>query len=135
MGGAVHALIGAAIGSLVKNKPAAFAVGIASHAVADSIPHKDLKPALEAPLLVAALAAIGAWKGTDSPEFWGALGGVAPDCEHALEISGLITPKQKIFPTHINDGKYHGRENNERVSQYLLAAAAAVVVALAGDGG
>ncbi|MCE5315340.1 MAG: hypothetical protein ABFD49_06570 [Armatimonadota bacterium] len=128
MGGAVHALIGAAIGSLMKNKAGAFAAGVVSHAVADVLPHRDCSPAVEAPLMAAAVAMIAKWRGIDSPEFWGALGAIAPDAEHALLISGLIDADHEIFPTHIHDGKYHGPDSGERLSQVLIAAAACVVV-------
>lgn len=126
----VHACIGAGVGSFCENKGTAFVSGVVSHLIADMLPHKDLSPAVEVPLLLGALAGIAAWKGLDSPEFWGALGGVAPDSEHGLMIAGLIRADQEIFPTHITDGKYHGRESNERLSQLLIAVAALAAAAL-----
>ncbi len=122
-------MIGAAIGSLLKNKPGAFATGLVSHAAADMLPHKDVSPALDVPMMAATLAAIAKLKGIDSPEFWGAVGAVAPDAEHGLLMAGLIKPEQEIFPTHIDNGKWHGPRSGERMSQVLLAAAAVLVVA------
>lgn len=133
MGGAVHALIGAAIGSIVKNKTGAFAAGLASHAVADAMPHKDCSAATEVALMATAIAAIAKWRGIDSPEFWGALGAIAPDTEHALLLAGLITNEQEIFPTHIDNGKYHGADCGERISQILIALTAACITALCSE--
>jgi hypothetical protein len=128
--GAVHASIGAGVGSFFKSKAAAFAAGMLSHLVADALPHKDLPPAVEVPLLLGALGGVAAWKGLDSPEFWGALGAVAPDFEHALLVAGIIGIEHEVFPTHIGDGKWHGAENDERWSQLILAVAALGTVAL-----
>lgn len=130
MSGAVHAAIGACIGSLLKNKGAAFIAGVVSHAIADAVPHKDFKPVIEMPLLAGALAGIAAWRGVDSPEFCGAIGAISPDAEHGLMLAGVIKPEQEVFPTHIDDGKYHGPKTNERWSQFLLAGACLAVVAL-----
>jgi hypothetical protein len=135
MGGAVHALIGAAIGSLLKNRGNAFAAGVVSHAVADILPHKDYGPEVEVPLMAAAIAAIGKWRGVDSPEMCGALGAILPDAEHALLLSGAITAEQEIFPTHIKDGIYHGADSGERISQLLIAAAAVCVLAVSSSDG
>lgn len=122
--GAVHALIGACIGSLTKNRTGAFCAGIVSHAAADILPHKDFDPIIEAPLLAGAVTALAAWKGVDSPEFCGAMGAIAPDFEHGLALAGIIDPDSRVFPTHIDNGKYHGPECESRLSQLLIAAAA-----------
>ncbi|MCL5103165.1 MAG: hypothetical protein M1133_03495 [Armatimonadetes bacterium] len=127
---AVHACIGALAGSLCKSKGRAFVAGVASHVVADILPHTDYDLKIEVPILAGAMLAIGKWKGTDSPEFWGAIGAVAPDSEHALLIAGLIKSEQEVFPTHIHEGKYHGLETGERWSQGLIAAASLAAVAL-----
>lgn len=129
MTGAVHASIGAAVGSLCKGRASAFLAGVVSHLVADMIPHKDFPPSIEVPLMAAAVTGIAAWRGTDSTEFWGTLGAIAPDSEHGLFVAGAIASEQRVFPTHISDGKYHGRESNERWSQFLITVAAVAVVA------
>ena len=128
--GAVHAYIGAAAGLLFRRKSAAFAAGVTSHLIADALPHDDLDPKLEIPLLAATLAGVAKWRGIDSPEFWGALGGVVPDAEHALSLAGLAKQEQKLFPTHVDDGKYHGPPSGERWSQLLIAGASLLAVAL-----
>ncbi|MCE5321984.1 hypothetical protein LLG46_01575 [bacterium] len=133
MSGAVHALIGAAIGSLVKSKAGAFAGGVASHILADVLPHRDFDACVEVPLMAGTLAAIAKLNGIGSPEFLGALGAIVPDAEHALSIAGLITCEQKFFPTHINDGKYHGSDSGEHLSQTLIALIAACIVAVCSD--
>jgi len=128
--GAVHAAIGAFVGSLCKKRTSAFAAGAVSHAVADAVPHEDFSARLEVPLLLAALTGLAAWKGADSPEFAGALGAVLPDTEHGLVLTGLITVDQEVFPTHIQNGKYHGRHTNERISQAFIAGACVIALAV-----
>lgn len=130
MTGIVHAIVGACVGSFFKNKAGAFAAGVASHAVLDSIPHTDLHPSMEAPLVAGALAGIAGWRGVNSPEFTGAIGGMCPDVEHVLGAIGVLTEDQKVFPTHLLGGKYHARESHERLSQIVIAAAALAVIAL-----
>ena len=132
--GAVHAIVGAAAGLLFKRKGAAFAAGVASHLITDALPHDDLDAKFEVPLLAATLMGIAKWRGIDSTEFWGALGGVAPDAEHGLLLAGLIEQEQEVFPTHIKGGIFHGRESGERWSQAIAAGATLVAIALAGSG-
>jgi hypothetical protein len=122
--------VGAALGSLCKRRGIAFVAGVLSHLVTDVLPHKDYKPAVEVPMLAATLVAIAKWRGVDSPEFWGAVGGVAPDVEHGLLVAGVIGKEHELFPTHVDDGKWHGPDSNERWSQLLLAAAAALTLAI-----
>lgn len=120
MMGAVHASIGAALGGLIKKPGLAFAAGILSHVVADAIPHHDMSVKTEVVLLAATLGTIAARYGMDSPQFWGAAGAVCPDCEHALLELGIIDFEDEIFPTHLDRGRYHGRETNERASQLMI---------------
>lgn len=128
--GGVHAIIGAAVGSLFKKKSSAFIGGVISHFVADSLPHKDCKPSIDISILLASLVVIAKWRGMDSPEFWGAVGGVIPDTEHGLLMLGLIKDEQEIFPTHIRSGIYHGAESDERWSQLLIGIVSAAIIAL-----
>lgn len=128
--GAVHASIGAGIGSFFKNKAAAFVAGVTSHLAADMIPHKDLDPRMEVPLMAGMMLAIAKWRGLNSPEFWGALGAISPDSEHALLVSGIIEPEQEIFPTHAPDMGLHGGESDERWSQVIIAGASLLAVLL-----
>lgn len=130
MMGAVHAGIGAAVGSLCKTKTGAFLAGVASHVIADILPHTDYPPVIEAPLVAASLAGIAAWRGVDSPEFWGALGGVAPDVEHGLLVTGLIREDQEVFPTHGPEPCLHGSVTGERWSQALITIACAALIGL-----
>ena len=127
---AVHVCVGAAVGRLFKNKGAAFAAGVASHLIADAVPHTDLDAKLEVPLLAAALVGMAKWRGVDSPEFWGALGAAAPDVEHGLLLAGLIEREQEVFPTHVENGRFHGRETGERWSQMLIAGASLLAIAV-----
>jgi hypothetical protein len=104
MMGSVHAAIGAAIGSRVSSKPLAFALGLASHLAGDAVPHHDMGP-IETPLVFATMARVAQQHGWNSPQFWGALGGILPDFEHIpaelrKDPSRFEPMPQKIFPTH-----------------------------------
>lgn len=120
MTGVTHASIGAAIGSLIKKPSLAFIAGFLSHIPADMTPHRDLSPKVEAGLLAGVMTLIAVRYGIKSPEFWGALGAVSPDFEHALAEAGLIDLKDENFPTHVHFGKWHGRQSDERISQLLI---------------
>jgi hypothetical protein len=104
MTGSVHAAVGAAIGRYVRNKPLAFACGIVSHFAGDVVPHKDVGP-LETPIVFGTMARIAQVHGWNSPQFWGALGGILPDFEHIpAELRRdprRVNPMpEKLFPTH-----------------------------------
>lgn len=122
MTGAAHASTGAALGALFRSPAAAFAAGLASHLAADVVPHRDVTPRWEIALGAATLALIGIRHGLGSPEFWGALGGVAPDLEHGLALAGLMSSENEIFPTHSAGGRLHGPDSGERISQILISA-------------
>ena len=119
---AVHALVGAAVGKLSGSRPKAIAGGVATHFLGDLLPHKDFEPRIEAPLLAVTLGFL-AWRfGVDSPEFLGAVGGVAPDVENAAWMAGL-TPRDSVrFPSHIGDGLFHGRKTESALPQAAGAA-------------
>lgn len=127
MTGAAHASIGAALGAILKDRKLAFGAGVLSHIVADALPHRDLSPKVEATLLTATMSVITLRHGIDSPQFWGAVGAVAPDFEHLLLEAGLIQEEDEIFPTHIGLGKWHGRITNERISQIVTFVVCALV--------
>ena len=132
MTGATHISIGAALGAIIKNPALAFTAGVISHIITDALPHRDFSPEIEAILTTAAIGAIIGYYGFDSPQFWGALGAIVPDIDHALAETGLIHPSSEFFPTHIANGKYHGQDTNEKLSQLLLTIAA-ISVAELGD--
>jgi hypothetical protein len=117
MMGGVHAILGAAVGSLSARRDVAFLAGVGTHVVGDVLPHKDYGGAVEVPLLAAVLWWVGARRGWASPAFWGALGGAAPDIENALERLGLRDGGQRVFPTHRS---WHGAKRREVVSQGAL---------------
>jgi hypothetical protein len=119
MTGAAHASMGAALGALIKKPALAFAAGMLSHIIADSVPHKDLTVKQEVAAMGITIGYIAVRHGLKSPEFCGALGAICPDFEHGLTELGIIPKKRESFPTHISDGKYHGRESKERISQAL----------------
>lgn len=133
MTGAVHALVGAALGSFLDNKGSAFFTGVVSHAICDVIPHKDLTTDGEVGLMAAVMILLERWKGFDSEEFWGALGAICPDFEHGLSFLGITSDDLKIFPTHIENGKYHGKKSNEQISQLLIAILCIIILLLEKD--
>jgi hypothetical protein len=116
-----------ALGALIKDPKLAFAAGVLSHVAADMIPHRDFHPKIEAALLAGTMALIVKRHGINSPQFWGAVGAIAPDFEHLLLVSGIIEEKDEIFPTHANFGKWHGRVTNERISQLVTFIAGMVI--------
>lgn len=95
-----HALVGAALGRVARNRSAALLLGIASHALGDLLPHRECPAAIDVPIGMGVLALIAAKFGWDSPEMLGAVGGIAPDGEHLATEIGLQEPSAEIFPTH-----------------------------------
>ncbi len=119
---AVHAAIGAAVGRLAGRKDTGFAAGVATHLLGDLVPHKDFDPKTEAPLLAATLALIAWRRGINSPEFWGAVGGITPDFENAAYVTGLLPKERLVFPTHVGGGTYHAPKVASAWPQGVLAA-------------
>ncbi len=120
---AVHAVVGATVGTLSGSRAGAFAAGLSTHLLGDLLPHKDFDPKVEAPLLAATLGLL-AWRcGVTSPAFAGAVGGVLPDVENAAGIVGLISKTTMRFPTHVENGKHHGPRAASAWPQGALAAA------------
>ncbi len=119
----VHASIGAAIGSKVRNPAGAFAAGVASHLLADLFPHRDYDLPVELPLVGVTLAVIAARHGLKSPELAGALGAISPDIENGLERLELT--KGSVFPTHTKREWFigHGERVESPLPQVILAAA------------
>ncbi len=122
MNGALHALMGAALGKLTRHSGKAVMSGIASHVVTDLVPHRDYTIHGEAPLLVMTLGLL-AWKfGVKSPEFIGACAAAAPDVENVAAMAGLIPRKYLLSPTHRIEG-FHAPDTDSRWHQGVIAAA------------
>ena len=135
MMGAVHALIGAAVGRRIGSPATAFAAGMVTHAMGDVLPHRDQKIAVEASLLAAVLGFL-AWRyGLKSPEMLGAAGAVLPDVENAAWMIGPMPQNRVIFPTHVEDGKYHGPETPTSWPQLPLALLSLALLLAAPGGG
>jgi hypothetical protein len=117
---AVHAVVGATVGKIVRRRPAAFFAGVASHLICDLLPHKDFDPLVEAPLLAITLSLIGARFGPLSPELIGAAGAVAPDLENAASHVGLLEADKMRFPSHRGDHQ-HGPKVSSALPQGILA--------------
>jgi hypothetical protein len=125
---AVHAVVGATVGTLSGSRGGAFASGVATHLLGDLLRHKDLDPKVEAPLLAATLGLL-AWRcGLTSPAVAGAVGAVLPDVENAAWMTGISRKPRCAFPTHVEDGKHHGPKAASAWPQGVLAAACLALV-------
>ena len=124
---AVHAFTGAALSRLCRTPWQAFALGFASHLVADAMPHRDLDVPTEGALAAAALGCIGLAHGLDSREFAGALGAVAPDVENVVARALGIPDEKLLLPTH---NRYHGAKVDNVAGQIALALCCVAVLAL-----
>ncbi len=71
-----------------------------SHLPLDMLPHFDSTREVELSTTALGLLAVGAICKPRSPEFWGAVGGVLPDLEVALQRFGVLDEEHLIFPTH-----------------------------------
>ncbi len=121
----IHALVGAALGSLVRDRPKAFLVGVAAHLPTDLLPHFHLSDAGEVLTAVASLAFIRMRYGRNSPEFAGALGALLPDLEVVANRLHLLPEKSQIFPTHRG---HHGGRQNHPATELLLALGSLVIL-------
>ncbi len=123
---AVHALSGAALGHLCQSRTQAFLVGIASHAVGDLLPHRDLEVPAEAALLAGAFGLLGGLCGPGSKEFAGAIGAALPDAENLVGRLLDIPEGKLLWPTH---RRYHGRKVDGFAGQIVLALTCLALVA------
>ena len=127
MTGSVHVALGAAIGRFVRNKPAAFGVGVFSHFVGDVIPHQDVG-IIEVPLVFGTLFYVGWRHGWTSSQFLGAFGAMMPDFEHIpaelrKDPRRFEPMEEKLFPTHngiVPHGKWPLHFNWGVVMQIVL---------------
>ena len=126
---AIHALTGAALGRLCRSRPEAFVAGAVSHLIGDMLPHRDLGLAEEAFLAGGALALIAAVKGSDSREFVGACGAIAPDIENVVGRALDLPDERLLLPTH---NKHHGREVGSLRGQVALALCCLAVLSAPG---
>ena len=115
---AVHALTGAALGSVCGSRTQALLVGGVSHLAADALPHRDLEVPEEALLLGVALGVIALKCGWDSREFAGAVGAALPDVENLVARVLDVPESQMVLPTHRG---HHGRETKGFGGQILLS--------------
>lgn len=96
-----HTGINAAAGRLFRKPLTAFAAGIASHALLDMAPHKDISAhKAEGAMVCLMLTLVGSSCGWSSPAFWCAMGGVLPDVEQVLPWTDPERGRRRYFPTH-----------------------------------
>jgi len=125
----VHAIIGAALGSLAGSSLPAAVAGFASHAALDLLPHNDAivsskyaNGAIDLGATASLSALLIARYGARSPEVAGALAAVAPDLENGLSMLGVISSESMLYPTHrkrSRGGIGHGRTSRSRRGQAL----------------
>jgi hypothetical protein len=127
-----HALVGAALGRIARNRPLSFLLGVASHAVGDVLPHRECALSADVPLATLTVGLLAKRFGWDSPEMLGAVGGMAPDAEHVPTALGWQSDTDERFPTH---GPYPqpwlhsmGRCPKDNVVQIGLAVAALLIL-------
>jgi hypothetical protein len=121
----LHVATGAAVGALSRSRARALALGLASHALGDAIPHRDIESRRFEITSGLALLALLAWaRGPLDRAVLGGAAASAPDLEHVLPL-----PRpggRQLFPSHRVEG-WH-REGGLTAGVQL--AAAAVIVAL-----
>ena len=122
----VHAFTGAALARLCRTPWQAFALGFASHLVADAMPHRDLDVPTEGALAAAALATIGIAHGVHSRELAGALGAVAPDLENLVARALGVSDKKLLLPTH---NRFHGAKVDNVLGQVALVLGCIAILA------
>jgi len=129
-----HMAVGAAAGSLVGGRGAAFGLGVVSHVALDIIPHYEFERIwIEVSAVLLFFGTMLVLGQGASPIFWGALGAVLPDTENFLWRMGLIPGSRKCFPGHskrLSRWLPHGRSLAVRYAwwQVAIVGAAALVV-------
>ncbi len=120
-----HVVIGAAAGSLVAGVPTAIVAGVASHVLADMVPHHDYnttRAGLTDTALTLGLICLGLWTRMTAPVMAGAVAAAVPDIEIGLRHLGARTGPL-LFPSH--SGLIpHGR-SSRTVGAWLQGAAVA----------
>jgi len=98
---ASHAAAGALVGSLTGAPVAGFALGIASHAIMDIVPHYDLSDyRVDVVLTILVSLSLFFVSRGDPALVWGVVGGVLPDLENLFYKLGWMRSEQRLFPTH-----------------------------------
>ncbi len=123
-----HIASGAAVGTLIRSRMAAVAVGVGLHYLGDKIPHEDVtSKRFEFVTGLGAVALLAYTRGPFSPSTICGAFASSPDLEHILPL-----PKpggKKIFPTH------RGHHASGGVPVWLqLVGAGAVLASVAAAG-
>jgi len=125
---ALHAALGAAVGAAGRSRPAAVALGVASHLAADAVPHRDF--ASRRFELASGLAAIGLLavrRGLGDPATVGAVAGTIPDLEHVVRLPRPGGSKL------LHDARGWHRSGSFQPDAQLLLAAVLLAPLLAGS--
>jgi hypothetical protein len=123
----MHVATGAALGATAGSRGRAVALGLASHALADAVPHTDIESRrFEIGSGLVLLGLLAFHLGPLHPAVVGAAAASAPDLEHVLPL-----PKpggRALFPSHRVEGWHRG--GGLPASLQLLAAGVIVAVLL-----
>jgi hypothetical protein len=128
---AAHVASGAVVGALSPSRRVAVVAALASHALADRVPHWDISSRrFELASGIGGVLLLAATQGPFAPATLGAVAASAPDIEHVVRL-----PRpggRKLFPSH----RVHGwhRAGGLPAGVQLLAAGVALGW-LAGTGG
>lgn len=135
-----HMAVGAAVGSVVDSRTAAFALGLLSHVPLDILPHYEFEKLWVEAVVATGVVAVLTWAGLlGAPIFWGIVGAAVPDFENFLWRLGYIPGERKIFPGHnprLRGVLAHGRALGHRhaLTQVAIVSAAIVVVLVSTSG-
>jgi hypothetical protein len=128
--GGGHILGGAAVSTLADSAGGAFVLGLASHAILDTLPHYDYNLTTQILLLVGASALVK-WQYDQTGDIRivvGAVGGFLPDIEHVFRKLGI--QNDRYFPTH-NGSIPHGKAPNMWQGIWLEVGAIGILWGLA----
>jgi hypothetical protein len=128
---AVHMSAGALAGLATRTPAAALALGLASHAVLDALPHDDVLSARTEGFVAGALFALIAYRTRADPRaLAGGVGGAIPDLEHVMRLPGA--GGRVVFPSHAFPRLHASLPVPFRARTATQVAAAAAMVAAMG---
>ena len=126
----MHVASGAALGAIVRRRPAVIGLGLLLHLLGDLIPHQDIASRrFEVGSGAAGVLALALRRGLLDPVTVGALASSAPDVEHVLRL-----PRpggRKLFPTHRIPGWHRPGGVSARAQLLVAGTLFGIVISLA----
>lgn len=125
----MHVASGAALGAVVRSRPAVVALGLGLHFLGDWIPHQDIASRrFEIGSGVAGVLVLVVRRGPLDPVTVGALASSVPDIEHVLRL-----PRpggRKLFPSHRVPGWHRAGGVSARTQLVVAGTLLGAVIAL-----